>query len=249
MGNAEKDEGQVINDTLQQNGSEGSPELTGKTINISGKSFNVSDDIAQAYSDLTKDIDRRFQERSEELGSLRQFKNDALRREQELQAVSHKQSQPDLSTLMYEDPNKFVDALEGKIQEAANKLRTEYQQEKATEKEEAVFWNSIWTENKDLAMIKSQATDVIKMVGNKYAHLNLPNTKQVRDAITKEAREWMKGIIGNSVHSSSDAFVEGSSTVPTPQAKKKAEEKPRKTTKEILEERRERKRKAVAERI
>jgi len=246
MENEEKDEGQAES-TLQQSGSEGSPEPTGKTITISGRSFNVSDDIAQAFTELTSDIDRRFQERSEELGELRQFKKSALQREQEFQETSHKQNEPDLSTLMYEDPNKFVGVLKNEIKSEADKLREEYQKAEAVKREEASFWNSVWSENKDLAMIKAQATDVIKMIGNKYAHLNLPNTKQVRDAIAKESREWIKGLIPASANGSPDAFIEGSSTT-TSQTKKKVEEKPRKTTKQILEERREKKRKALLER-
>ncbi len=243
-----KDEGQTQTpETSPQDGSEVTPEATGKTINISGKSFNVSDEVAQAFSGFTQGVDRRFDERSQELGGLRQFKNDTLQREEEVKDAANKQGQPDLSTLMYEDPNKFVEILDQKAEKRIEDLKDEYKKERATEKEEVVFWDSIWEENKDLALVKRQSADVLRMVGQKYAHMKLPNTKEVRDAYAKETREWMKGIMGTNNNGDPNSFVEGASPT-TPAKTKKTEDKPRRTTKEILESRREKKRKAMAER-
>jgi hypothetical protein len=247
MENEVKDEGQVTDNTSQDNGSEGAPEATGKTINISGKSFNVSDDVAQAFSELTTDVDRRFQERSEELGGLRQFKNDVLRREQEMTTASHKQERPDLGTLMYENPEGFVDEIKKEIKAETNNLRTEYQQAEAAKKDEENFWNGMWSENPDLAIVKAQATDVIKMIGQKYSHLNLQNTKQVRDALAQQTRDWMKEIMSGNIKNSQDGFAEGSSTYTTP-AKAKKEDKPRRTTRQIQEETRAKRRQAMANR-
>lgn len=243
-----KDEGQAqATDTSQGNGSDGSPEATGKTINISGQSFTVSDELAQAYSGHTQDIDRRFDERSQELGRLRQVETDTLQREQEAQEATNKQKQPDLSTLMYEDPGEFVNLIRQENQKQIDGLRTEYQQAESTKKEEASFWNSMWAENKDLALIKTQAQDVLKMVGQKYAHMNPPNTKEVRDAYAKETRQWLKDLVGTNANGDTNAYIEGGSET-TPTTKKKTEEKPRKTTKQIYDQRREKKRKAMAER-
>jgi len=263
MENEYKDEGQIEWETLTdggeetppevppetppQDGSEGSPEPTGKTVNISGKSFVVNDDVAQALTAFTQATDRRFDERSQELGGLRQFKNDTLLREQELLAKTNNQSPAvDYGSLMYEDPDKFVGSIDEKIETATNNLRTEYQQLRQTENEEKVFWNSIWAENPELARVKVQATDVIKMIGQKYASQNLPNTKQVRDALAKEARDWMTGIgVGNNTTDNTDSFVEGSSAI-TQAKPKKTEEKPRTSTKAFLEKKREKKRSAMA---
>ncbi len=243
-----KDEGQAqATDTSQTNGSEAPPEATGKTINISGKQFNVSDDVAQAITAFTTDVDRRFQERSEELGGLRQFRNDALQREQELQANTKKDEKPELSTIMYENPDEFVDIISQNTKKQIDGLRTEYKQAESVKKEEGVFWNSIWSENKDLEMIKDRAADVIKMVGGRYAHLNLPNTKQSRDLIAGDARNWIKGIIGTPANGDTNSFIEGGSQTPTP-VKKKTEEKPRETTKQMYDRRRGVKRKAMANR-
>lgn len=243
MENETGDEGQADNGTLQQNGSEGSPEPAGKTVTISGKSFVVNDDVAQAISEFTHSVDRRFDERSQELGALRQFKADVLEREKHAQGAANKQETPDYGTLMYENPNAFVDTIEDKIKREADKLRAEYQQSRAAEKEEANFWNSMWSENQDLARIKAHATDVIKLVGQKYA--DSPNTQQVRNMIARETREWMKGIVGTGNSFDSEGYVEGSSVTPVQAKPKKKEEYRRRTTKELLEGRRKEKMSAM----
>lgn len=244
----EYDDGQPSDTRTHQNDGSDSPEKTGKTINMSGKSFEVSEDLAQAFSDYNLGIDRRFSERSHELGMLRQFQNDVLTKQKE---VETKKVEPvDLSTLMYEDPNKFVDTIKNEIKGEADRLRQEYKYAETVKKDEENFWSSIWEENKDLAKFKSQTTDVIKMIGQKYSNLNLQNTKPVRDALAKEARNWMAGIAGKSSDSNNDdGFVEGSSSHSfQSKTKTKDDDKPRPTTKQILESRREAKRKAMADR-
>jgi len=242
------DEGQPqATETTQQNGSDATPEASGKAVTISGKTFTVNDDIAQALTEQSQSIDRRFDERSQELGELRQFKNTALQREQELQEVTNKQEAPDLGTVMYEDPNKFVDIIKGEIKAGQDQMRQEYRQEKATEKTQDAFWNSMWSENPDLAQRKSQSTDIINMISQRYLtqYPNLQNTKEVRDTFAKDTREWMKGIVGTGNGGDNpDNFVEGSST--QKETKKKEKEFVRKTTKQLQEERRENKRRAMA---
>ncbi len=244
-----KDEGQAqTTETTQKGSSADKSESAGKTIHYgSDKSFTVSDDIAQAHTQFTTEVDRRLGENSQELGELREYKRNVLQREQDLQAKTNKQDLPDPATQLFEDPSGFVGSIDQKIEKIKTDMRTEYQQAETTKKDETNFWNSIWAENKDLEMVKTQATDVIKMIGQKYADQNLPNTKQVRDFLAKEARGWMKGIIGTNANGSTDGFVEGSSTT-TPVRPKKEEDKPRTTTAEYLTARREKKRKAVAER-
>ena len=223
-------------------------EPTGKTINISGKSFNVSDDVAQALTEQNQSIDRRFDERAQELGELRQYKTSALQREQAVQEATHKQVQPDLGTMMYEDPDGFVSLIEKKIAKSEEKMTGQYLQEKSSEKAQVDFWNSMWAENEDLARVKPQATDIISMISQKYQqqYPNLKNTKEVRDAFANDARAWMKGIVGNSNGTFDPAnFMEGSSTQRELKGKKTEEEPRDGHTKRILSKSRERKRQAM----
>ena len=238
--------------TLKPIGSEESPEASGKAITISGKSYNVSDDVAQAFDGLTKSIDRRFDERSAELGGLRQFKNEALAREQAQARVTQVAKKPaeDMGTLMYEDPDKYYATIEKNIENRVSasekKMEQRYQQAEKSKKDEIAFWDNMWAENKDLALIKEQSSDVIRMIGKKYEHLNLQDTPEVRTALAQESRDWMKNIRSNGTDESEDGFVEGSSTQGIPARTK--QERPRMTTKQILESRREAKRNAMATR-
>lgn len=242
------DGGDEIIETPQQGGSEGQPAPEGKTVNFAGKSFVVAEDIAQALTEYSQATDRRFDERSQELGALRQFKNDALQREQETLQVTHKQDPDDLGTLMFEDPNAFVGTFDQKIAASESKMRREYQQAESTKTAETRFWTSMWSENPDLARVKTQATDVIGMISQKalQQNPNLQDTKQVRDNFASEARNWMKGIVGTSNGGDNpDNFIEGSSTQKETKATKKETES-RRTTKNLLNARRDKKRAAMA---
>ncbi len=240
---------QSQNETPGSNGSADNPGNAGKTnLTISGKSFSVDPDLAQAYTEFTTGIDRRFDERSQELGALRQFKNDSLTRDAELQNASNNQEQSvDYGTLMYEDPGKFVGTIDNKIQEAKNELRQEYQNRENTKNEEQSFWNSMWSENADLAKRKGQVKDVVKLVGQKYASLNLPNTKESRDLLANETRTWIKNMIGNDIENPDGGFLEASSTQTVP-VKTQEETKPRRSAAQITRDMQEKRRKAMEER-
>lgn len=246
-----KDEGQVSDDTAQTNGSSAS-HAEGKTISIMGKSFIVSNEdlanqLVQADEEHAQSVARKLGETSQELGGLRQYKSDTLLREQEEQDAVNKQEKPDASTRLFDDTEGFVSDIDKKIEDAKLELRQEYQQVRTAEKEKVNFWNSMWEENKDLALIKQQAKDVLKMVGQKYEHENLPNTKKVRDFYAKEAREWLKGVVGAPANGDTNAFIEGGSDIT--QQKKKTEDKPREgRTKRLLDGKRDKRRQAMANR-
>ncbi len=227
-------------ETPNSNDSASNPEDAGKVnISMSGKSFAVDPDLAQAYTDLTNGINRRFDERSQELGSLRQFKSGVLEREQA--AKPSVQEQTDYGTMMYENPNGFVDSIDQKIAEATEGLRAEYQQKETAKTDEKSFWEDMWSENVDLSKRKTQARDVIRMVGQKYS--SLPNTKDSRDMIANEARTWIKNMVGGDIANSSDGFLEGGSNQST-QAKQKTE-KHRRTGAQMLKDLQEKRRKAM----
>ena len=99
----------------------------------------MSDDIAQGLSEQNQSIDRRFDERAQELGELRQYKTSALQREQAVQEAAHKQEQPDLGTMMYEDPDGFVGLIEKKIAKSEEKMTGQYQQAESSKKAQADF--------------------------------------------------------------------------------------------------------------
>jgi len=241
--NTEEGQAQVTTENLQQNGSEASPEATGKTVTISGKSYNVSEDIAQALTEQSQSIDRRFDERSQELGELRQFRNTTLQEQEQVRQATNIQEPVDLGTVMYEDPNKFVGIIEDKIKNSQNQMRQEYQQAKSTESQQAAFWASMWAENPDLEKVKPQASDIISLISQQSVtqNPNLQNTKQTRDEFAQKTRDWMKGIVGTNNGDDPDNFIEGPSI---PKEKKKKEpEFVRKTTKQLMEERREKKKK------
>ncbi len=243
-----EDPADIKPETLHGNGSE-QPEGSGKaTVTISGKSFEVDNDFAQEYTKMTQGIDRRFDERSQELGALRQYKSAKEQEEQQLIEDANKQHTPvDYSTLMYEDPNGFVSEFDKKIAASEQRMTESYQKAENNKKQEEQFWDNIWSENKDLALIKDRAADVVSMVGRKYENLNLQNTKETRDFLAKETRAWFKGVGGSNTTNSSDGFVEGSTSQPTGTVVKK-EERPRLSTKQIMDARREKKNNAMVER-
>lgn len=242
-----EEQSQDFSETPQNNGSAENPEVAGKTVNILGKSFTISDEalaeqLSQANAEYSQGIDRKFAERAEELGGLRQFRKEVLQREQEQRERADNQDAPvDYSSLLFEDTDRFVTEV---VDKKLEKVKQDVARI-AAEKEEAAFWDSMWEENQDLAKVPN-AKDIVKMVGRKYSQYDLQNTKQVRDIIAADAKKWVKQVAA--VKNSSDGFVEGASTQTVPAVKKANTPPPRRLLKDILTERKERKRKAFEER-
>ena len=112
-------------------------------IKMAGKEFDVAPDLAGAYEDRERDFQKKMSANSEELGSLRRFKQDAdayLMRQPAPQAPAQG---PNLNVLWYENPEAAAKIVEERV---ATRLRGEYLQTEALKE----FWTGFYRANQDL---------------------------------------------------------------------------------------------------
>jgi len=112
---------------------------TGVEMTIAGQKYTLDPAVASAIEERERQFERRMGQQGAELGELRRLKQqvDSLNQAQAAQA------QPNLDTLLFENPTK---ALEIHARQIEDRLTQKYEQEKRQQE----FWRDFRSRHKDL---------------------------------------------------------------------------------------------------
>ena len=107
-------------------------------VKLSGREFNLPEDVAQALQAREQEFGQKLSEHSNELGELRKFRQSVQ------QTVIPPQDQKrDLGTLLFENPNEALGRLRQEIKE---EMRMEYGRDQSEQK----FWQGLYRKHDDL---------------------------------------------------------------------------------------------------
>ena len=189
---------------------------TGVEMTIAGQKYTLDPAIASALEERERQFERKMSQQGTELGELRRLKQqvDALNQAQAAQA------QPNLDTLIFENPTK---ALEMHRQQIVSELTQKYEQEKRQQE----FWRDFKSRHKDL-----EGDDLVihAVAAKNAASLNtITDPIEMADKIADFARREILRIANRAKSDTPDktrAVVEGKSIEsPKPTPRPDTEEK------------------------
>ena len=188
----------------------------GVEVTIAGQKFSVDPAIASAIEERERQSMQKINAQSEEMGRLRKI-------EQQVQALNQAQAaqaQPNMDTLLFENPTK---ALEMHRQQIVSELTQKYEQEKRQQE----FWRDFKSRHKDL-----DGDDLVihAVAAKNAASLNtITDPVEMADKIADFARREILRIANRAKSDTPDktrAVVEGKSfEAPKPTPRPETEEK------------------------
>lgn len=216
-------------------------------IVMSGKTVEVSKDVADAITAERQGMDKKLGETSEELGELRKYQRDTSTRDVVIK------DRPDSSVLqkydyeegIYSDANAAIAHLKREIiQEMTDTYTADQTQRDSGNK----FWDNFWSENHDLARNGVKETAQKRIMDNLPRYSHLPDNKATRDKMADDTRGFFLGIAKNfSGERNADDYNYSEGTSNDRIVTKKVKEEPRKTTAQILKDNRRKKNLALQE--
>jgi len=189
---------------------------TGVEMTIAGQKYTLDPAVASALEERERQFERKMGQQGAELGELRRLKQqvDALNQAQAAQA------QPNLDTLLFENPTK---ALELHRQQIVSELTQKYEQEKRQQE----FWRDFKSRHKDL-----EGDDLVihAVAAKNVASLNtITDPVEMADKIADLSRREILRIANRAKSDAPDktrAVVEGKSIeAPKPTPRPEIEEK------------------------
>ena len=216
-------------------------------IVMSGKTVEVSKDVADAITAERQGMDKKLGETSEELGELRKYQRDTSTREPIVR------DRPDVKEVkgydyeegIYSDANAAMTHLKREIMQEMTDTYTADQTQRDSGNK---FWDTFWSENPSLARNGVKDTAQKRIMENLSRYSHLPDNKTTRDKMAADTTEFFLSIANNfGGERNADDYNYSEGTSNDRIITKKVKEEPRKTTAQILKDNRRKKNLALQE--
>lgn len=233
----------VIDTDLQE---DEKPESTGVKIVMSGETYEVPPEVAEAINAERQGMDRKLGENSEELGELRKYQRDSVTNVRDVQPTNGEENKGyDYETAIYDDANAAIKHLKNEIR---TEIREEYMADQTQRESGTKFWDNFYREHQDLGRNEIRGDVQARIMNELPKYSSLPDTAATRARIADDTRTYFLGIaksFGGAGDSGSNNYSEGAGNNGSTQAGTKEPEFVRKSTSEILKENRKKKREAL----